>query len=55
MGCTLLETWRAVTEQALVRSSEVAKTLHRHYCTLDGFENIKIKGHELEIVRGVPG
>lgn len=32
-----------------------AKTTLRHYSTLDGFKNIKIKGHELEIVISMPG
>lgn len=42
-------------EWARAHSTENAETLHRRYCTLDGFKNIKIKGHELEIVRGLPG
>lgn len=32
-----------------------AKTSLMHYSTLDGLKNIKIKGHELEIVSSLPG
>lgn len=32
-----------------------AKTSLMHYSTLDGLKNIKIKGHELEIVGSLPG
>lgn len=50
-----LERVDAKWAQAHSSSCCYAKTLLMHYSTLDGFKNIKIKGHELETVSSLPG
>lgn len=58
VGCPLFETWKESMKNGLEHIAAPgadAKTLLMHYSTLDGFKNIKIKGHELEIVIGLPG